>query len=224
MTFRRLAIVGFVCASAFAVWWSFTAGDRRRAAREADIRSTLARAESPVIFLGDSIVEFATLPSLVCGHPLVNAGVSGVSTTSGIDSVVAPLFGSAPPRLVLIALGANDAGKRRSADQFKSDYRSLIARLRPLGSGIALLGVPPTEGAMPQAQEESDRLIRAYNETLPSLARETGADFIPLPPMPAGHTVDGLHLNSAGYAIWNAAVLNGIARLICAADHSDMQR
>jgi lysophospholipase L1-like esterase len=56
-------------------------------------------------------------------------------------------------------------------------------------------------------------LINGYNAALPGLARNGGAMFVALPPMSEPHTVDGIHLNSAGYTVWDAAVLQGAASI-----------
>ena len=50
-------------------------------------------------------------------------------------------------------------------------------------------------------------VIDSYNATLPDLAKEAGAMFIPLPVMPEHHTRDGIHLNEAGYEVWDKAIL-----------------
>jgi lysophospholipase L1-like esterase len=55
------------------------------------------------------------------------------------------------------------------------------------------------------------RLIDGYNAVLPTLARNAGASFAALPPMFDPHTIDGVHLNAAGYSAWDAAVLQGAA-------------
>jgi lysophospholipase L1-like esterase len=58
-------------------------------------------------------------------------------------------------------------------------------------------------------------LIESYNAILPDLAKESRATFIPLPPMPEQHTIDGIHLNAAGYDIWDKAILGGIETALC---------
>ncbi len=55
----------------------------------------------------------------------------------------------------------------------------------------------------------------ARNAILPELAKEARASFIPLPSMPQRHTVDGVHLNAAGYAVWDKAILGGIEAALC---------
>jgi lysophospholipase L1-like esterase len=44
---------------------------------------------------------------------------------------------------------------------------------------------------------------------LPALASKGNATFVLLPQMSSPHTVDGIHLDAAGYAVWDAAVLKG---------------
>jgi hypothetical protein len=75
--------------------------------REFIIAAQLARAESPIVFLGDSITEAAMLPNAICNHPVINAGIGG----AGIDQLlkVAPtLFKGRSPALVVLAVGTND--------------------------------------------------------------------------------------------------------------------
>jgi lysophospholipase L1-like esterase len=43
------------------------------------------------------------------------------------------------------------------------------------------------------------------------LAEKGGATFIALPPMSNPHTIDGVHLNAAGYAAWDDAILKGVS-------------
>jgi lysophospholipase L1-like esterase len=58
-------------------------------------------------------------------------------------------------------------------------------------------------------------VIDGYNAILPELAREARAIFIPLPAMPERHTLDGIHLNAAGYEVWDRAILQGIESELC---------
>ncbi len=43
--------------------------------------------------------------------------------------------------------------------------------------------------------------INGYNASLTALAKNAGATFFALPPMSEPHTIDGVHLNAAGYAV-----------------------
>jgi len=55
---------------------------RRLEVRSFIIRSQLAQAKSPVVIIGDSITEAALLPSSICGHDIVNAGIGGMTVSS----------------------------------------------------------------------------------------------------------------------------------------------
>jgi lysophospholipase L1-like esterase len=39
--------------------------------------------------------------------------------------------------------------------------------------------------------------------------------FIPLPAMPERRTLEGIHLNAAGYEVWDKAILQGIKSALC---------
>ena len=56
--------------------------NRRLEVRSFMIRSQLAQAMSPIVIIGDSITEAALLPSSVCGHDVVNAGIGGMTVGS----------------------------------------------------------------------------------------------------------------------------------------------
>jgi lysophospholipase L1-like esterase len=53
--------------------------------------------------------------------------------------------------------------------------------------------------------------IDALNAILPALAEKAGAAFVALPPMPTPHTIDAVHLDAAGYAAWDDAVLKWVS-------------
>jgi lysophospholipase L1-like esterase len=49
--------------------------------------------------------------------------------------------------------------------------------------------------------------INGYNGGLTARAKNVRATFVALPPMSEPHTIDGVHLNAADYAVWDAALL-----------------
>jgi lysophospholipase L1-like esterase len=66
-----------------------------------------------------------------------------------------------------------------------------------------------------EAKKVSIALIDSYNAILPQLAEEVLTTFIPLPALPDHHTIDGIHLNAAGYEVWDRAILQGIETALC---------
>lgn len=179
------------------------------------IASTLARFDDPIVILGDSIVEASTLPRSVCGRAVVNAGIGGTSTASHLDAILKASLGGKHAALVVVALGSNDAAVPHSVEQYRSNYLALLKGLTALTSRIAIVAIPLPEPGLPEAKKVSAAVIDSYNAVLPKLAEEARAAFIPLPAMPERHTFDGIHLNAAGYEVWDQAILAGIEAALC---------
>ena len=77
------------------------------------------------------------------------------------------------------------------------------------------MAIPPPEAGLEEAKKVNLATIDSYNAILPALSEEARALFIALPVMPERHTLDGIHLNAAGYEIWDRAILHGIESAIC---------
>src|SRR6266481_8056951 len=95
-------------------------------------------------------------------------------------------------------------------ERYRSNYRALLVELSTLTPRSAIAAIPPPEVGLEEAKKVNVALIESYNAILPELAEEARATFIPLPAMPDRHTLDGIHLNAAGYEVWDKAILQGI--------------
>lgn len=216
MNWKQLALVGLVAACALAAWpRREVIRDTHGLSRQFVIRSTLERVDAAVVVLGDSIVEASTLPRSLCGHAIVNAGIGGASTVSGLGSMLSRSLGGKRAALVVVSLGTNDAAIPHSVDRYRSNYRALLAELAPLTPRVAIAAIPPPEAGLQEAEKVSAALIDSYNTFLPELAKEAGAAFIALSAMPERHTLDGIHLNAAGYDVWDKAIVGGIESALC---------
>jgi lysophospholipase L1-like esterase len=81
---------------------------------------------------------------------------------------------------------------------------------------LAVLAIPEidVQGRMTaDMKAEAMRGINDFNAVLPALAGKSRATFIALPPMPAPHTIDGVHLNASGYSAWDEAILRGVSTI-----------
>jgi lysophospholipase L1-like esterase len=218
MNCTRVALVTFVAAAALAAWpRRDVVVDTHGPTRQFVIRSTLLRVDDAIVVLGDSIVEASTLPRTLCGRPVVNAGIGGASTASGLGSVLAQALGGKRAAMIVVSLGTNDAARPNSVETFTSNYRALLGELTALTPNIAIAGVPLPEAGLDESKNVNFAAIDSYNVALPELAGQVHAAFISLPPMPARHTIDGLHLNGAGYDIWDKAIAGGIQKVLCKA-------
>ena len=186
--------------------------DTHRHTRQVILRYTFSRSERPIIVLGDSITEASTLPRSLCGRAVVNAGLDGASTASDLGTWLVETLNGRRAAAIVIALGTNDALQGRSQQEFEANYGSLLAQLKGSTDHLAVLGIPAIEvrGHMTaEYQAASMKRVDAFNAALPALAAKGGASFAILPALPTPHTIDGIHLDAAGYAVWEDAVLKG---------------
>jgi GDSL-like Lipase/Acylhydrolase family len=216
MNGTRLALIGLVAACAWAAWpKQAIIINTHGPTRQFVIRSTLSRVDDAVVVLGDSIVEMSTLPRSLCGHPIVNAGIGGASTESNLGPILKESLGSKRAALIVVSLGTNDAAIPNGVERYRSNYRALLTELSALTPRTAVMAIPSPEAGLEEAKKLSLTTIDSYNAILPGLAEEARALFIPLPTMPERHTLDGIHLNGAGYEVWDRAILRGIESAIC---------
>ena len=189
--------------------------DSHRHARQVILHYTFSRSERPIIILGDSLTEASTLPRSLCDHAIVNAGLGGASVTaSDLGTWLKEVLNGRRAAVILVALGTNDALQGRTQETFEKSYAALISQLAGTADHVAVLAIPSIEvrGPMTAAyQAETMTRIDAFNAALPALAEKGGASFVALPPMDTPHTIDGVHLDAAGYAVWDAAILKGVS-------------
>jgi hypothetical protein len=174
-------------------------GNSRLDVREFAIRSQLAQVPSPIVFVGDSITELAILPTAICGHPTVNAGIAGADV--GFYAQEAPtVFEKAEIYGAVIALGTNDSVAGRG--DFSAAYRRLIDYFAGRGTKVILANVPPFDPAnryfdLKQWDHNNDDIHR--------IAVERHFHIIDFSKV-SGTMDDGIHLSRAGYELWRAAI------------------
>ena len=122
-----------------------TLPDDHRAARQLVLHYTLGRTDDPIIVLGDSIAEASTLPRSHCGHPIVNAGLSGASTGSDLGGWLSGALAGKRAAMIVVSLGTNDAVVSRSRQTYEANYGKLLAQLATMASRVVVLAVPPVE-------------------------------------------------------------------------------
>jgi len=163
------------------------------------IKSQISRVESPIIVMGDSIVEAAILPSEIGGHPVINAGVGGA--TIGFFEAYAAMFAEVTtPALIVLSVGINDAQPNRM-ESFRSEYLATLALLKV---PVAVVTVTPSKNTAVDLGT-----VDQFNQFIKSLAGSYSVIDVSKD-MNASMTVDGIHLNQDGYRIWGRAVIQGI--------------
>jgi len=201
-------------AAGFSFFRKETIADSHRQARQLMLYYTLSRVDNPIILVGDSITEASTLPRALCGHPIVNAGLNSASTASELGPWLTEVLDSKRAAAIVVSLGTNDALTARSMQAFETSYTALLAQLSKVTDHLAVLAIPAIDvqgWVTAEMQAKTMARINAFNAVLPALAEKSGATFIALPPMSNPHTIDGVHLNAAGYAAWDDAILKGVS-------------
>jgi len=191
--------------------------DSHRQARQLVLHYTLSRVDDPIVILGDSITEASTLPRELCGHAIVNAGLNGASTTiSDLGTWLIEALDGRRAAAIVVALGTNDALLARSTQDFEVSYDSLLGQLGQVTNRLSVLAVPGIDvrgNVTIELQAAVMGRINGFNAALPGVAAKAGAAFIALPPMSSPHTTDGVHLNRAGYLVWERVILEGVSTI-----------
>ena len=129
------------------------------------------------------------------GFQVVNASVSGETTTGGLARLPRALAAH-DPRIVIIELGANDGLRGLPLETTRANLDAMIALAAREHRRVLLLGMrmPPNDG---------DRYTRGYAEIYAELARRRHAALVPfllegVADRPALMQADALHPNEHG--------------------------
>ena len=131
----------------------------------------------------------AVLASLT-GHTVINAGVPGDTTTTGLQRLPAVLA-EYKPRLVLLCLGGNDMLHRQPAAMTENNLRLLVQTIRASGAEVVLIGVPEPKlfGGAPDfyARVAKDMKLPLEDDAFNDVLKD------------ARLKSDPIHANAAGY-------------------------
>jgi lysophospholipase L1-like esterase len=174
------------------------------------VQAAIRDAPNPVIIFGDSIVQGAALPPKVCGLPLVNAGVRG----AGVGYLLrhsAQLLGSSRPKLIVLAVGINNAAAKESREvDFQKRYEQAVASLASIAPVVAATVTPIREGYFVSSFGYDPQIVPALNRTILATSNIRAVIDLNAPLSAANFTTDGVHLNGAGYALWRSSLLKGM--------------
>ena len=185
---------------------------------EADMqRFEAADAQSPpprggVLFIGSSSIRFwDTLAQDFPGVPVINRGFGGSElrdSTWYADRIIVPYA----PRQILIYAGDNDLNAGRTPQQLRADFVAFVERVRrdlPKAKIAYISNKPsPSRAQLLPVQRAANTLIAAE-------AKRLGVDYIDIftPMLDASgqpdeslFVEDRLHMNRAGYVIWQRAI------------------
>jgi acyl-CoA thioesterase-1 len=128
---------------------------------------------------------------------IVNAGVSGDTTTDGLARLDWSL--ASKPDIVILALGANDAMRNIPPWVVHANLDQMLSKIQASGAKVLLLGMLAPSNWGPEYE-------RAFNQIYPELAKAHGVTLFPfflegVAMNPALNQPDGIHPNPQGVAI-----------------------
>jgi lysophospholipase L1-like esterase len=103
-----------------------------------------------IVAFGDSLTHgtgantaeaYPTVLAALTGRTVINAGVPGDTTSSGLERLPAVLD-EYKPRLVLLCLGGNDMLRKQPEAATENNLRLLVKTIRASGAEVVLISVP----------------------------------------------------------------------------------
>jgi lysophospholipase L1-like esterase len=170
-------------------------------------------ASDGVVFVGSSTIRmWRGLAQDFSPLPLLNRGFGG-STLADCNALAHELVIQYKPRQVILYAGDNDLAEGRSPADVLASFASFVQRVRAElpGSRIDFISIKPSPSRlslMPRIRE-ANALIQAHAQTLADVryidvfSPMLDAQGQPRPELFLG---DRLHLNAAGYQLWQSVV------------------
>jgi lysophospholipase L1-like esterase len=171
-----------------------------------------APAADGIVFVGSSSIRLWDLKKGLPDLPCTNRGFGGSHMTDAAyfaDRIVIPYR----PRVVVVYAGGNDIAAGKSPEKVAEDFQALVKKVHAAlpGTRIFFVSLYPTVARqkLDDKMKQANTLIETFTKTDPRLGyidtrtRMTAADGGPRPELLRS---DNLHMNDAGYAIWNEIV------------------
>lgn len=179
--------------------------------------------QARIVFLGDSITDGFSYPTLVrqalreAGKPVpvcIGAGIGG-DTAKGMRARLQRDVLVHKPTLMTLSAGVNDANGGVKLEDYLASVRGILDTMKQENVEVVVMTTSILADKCPAAARET---IASYNVALRALAKERGlklADvFANMQKAQAGGTelmeADGIHPNYAGHRVMARAVLDAL--------------
>ena len=167
---------------------------------------------SDIIFLGNSITAGTDWSELLGKTNCRNRGISGDITFGVLERLDEVTEGK--PARVFILIGINDIQRNFPDSVISANHRHIVQKIKAASprTKIYFFTLLPVNNEFTQFKNHynKDEHILAVNEALKKMAAEEKITLIDLHPhfldaqkkLDKRYTMDGLHLNAAGYKVW----------------------
>ncbi len=156
-----------------------------------------------IVFLGDGLTAGGRWDEWIPEYGVQNLGLSGATTDEAIAKLDAVV--DLQPDAVVLQVGTNDLGWRRSDEYVVRNIETILVTLRKRLPHTRIL----VQSVLPREREYADT-IRSINRHVRQFAPTQHAQYLDLWPalaqadgeLGAAYTKDRLHLTDEGYAAW----------------------
>lgn len=167
-----------------------------------------------LVFFGDSLIENCEWNELLLDPSAINRGIGGDTTAELLPLV--PSIADSAPKSVFIMAGVNDLRMGVPMPLMIERYRAIITGFRKGHPNVRVYvhSILPVNPGLDESLRPLPESIRIANRDLSQLALEEHCEFVNLHLAVADssdfldrkYTPDGLHLNAAGYRVWESAI------------------
>jgi lysophospholipase L1-like esterase len=183
---------------------------------EEEVRRLSARFDSlgwnpgATVFTGSSTIRmWRTLPEISSGEIVLNTGFGG-SKAADLERYLFPLVLKFDPKRVFIYEGDNDLWADVPVQEILNSLKQIVTRIHLVDPGIEIILIgakpSPSRWAKKETYQTFNQLLKAYcdrEEQVTYLHTWNALTDAQGNPRPELYIQDQLHLNSAGYMIWN---------------------
>lgn len=163
-----------------------------------------------ILFVGSSSIRYWNLEKSFPGKPVINRGFGGSEISDSLffaDRIII----KHQPRIIVFYAGDNDLARGKSSARVVKDYQAFVAKIHGAlpRTRIIFVAIKPSIARWklikPIRQANSQILAITKKDPLQVFldvdAPMIGSDGKPKPEL---FIKDGLHLNVAGYKLWNS--------------------
>ena len=168
-----------------------------------------ASADAPVdkVFIGDSLTDHGQFGEYFPGETVINRGIRDDTSYNVLHRIKE--VAEREPKEAYILVGINDIMEGIGPEEYEKNVRKIVGAFDHGKTEVTLFSILPVNHDL-IGNSIRDEEIAKYNGILRKVAEESGADLIDLHPaflddkgqLDQRYTIDGVHLNGAGYDVW----------------------
>ncbi|QWA38883.1 GDSL-type esterase/lipase family protein [Chryseobacterium sp. ZHDP1] len=170
-----------------------------------DLQNSFKKSKKDIIFLGDSKTEGFPLQETFNNLNIKNRGIAGNTTSDVLSRLKFVTDGK--PKEIFLEIGVNDISQDIPVVKTFENFKNICERIKKETPTTKLY----IQSVLPTTLENKllNPKIQQYNDLLNSYCKNNKLTFIDLnshflsgSEMNKKYTIDGIHLNAAGYLLW----------------------